>query len=254
MPAKFFTALPFDKRVAIQNSESNPFIQNILLQAIPSSCTYTKEEIDRISNPTPSEDVDINNCLNAMSSSKSKKRKWENFVYEYTHIDGVTYRTYIKRPWDHDAQYKGTVHNNLYINSCYYKAFENDIALKPSTQKEKSTIMANCTCSCGARVGVLLANVLTGNTKSCGCTKIVHSSSQNSSKKLLKIFYNYYYKKTLGKEWQVFDRFAQNIGTIPDGIKVSLRRFDTKKLYEPGNVFWLVDGKMQFIQKGQTLE
>lgn len=99
------------------------------------------------------------------------------------------------------------------------------VALKPTKEKRETNIIWECKCNCGNYIKVPSADLLSGNTTSCGCIK---SKGQNRIAQLLnennisfvteKTFENFYYDNSKGKPR--FDFFINNSYLIEfDGIQ-----------------------------------
>lgn len=125
----------------------------------------------------------------------------------------------------------------------------------PSGQKQP---LYTCKCDCGENTVVLARNLISGNTKSCGClamdtrTKhgvwgsIVYKAWDNMRSRC----YNTnipHYKNWWGRgitvcdEWKDnFQAFYDHVSTLPHFGEVgySLDRIDNDGNYEPGNVRW----------------
>lgn len=148
----------------------------------------------------------------------------------------------------------GQVHNRLTVISFSH---------------HKNVAYWKCKCSCGVEKVVSRPNLLTGNTKSCGCygkenirnhghTIARHSHTQNVALGLgtsktynswiamrqrcynkNNIGYSYYGGKgvIICDRWDVFENFLEDMGERPDG-KTLDRYPNPFGNYEPGNCRW----------------
>ena len=133
---------------------------------------------------------------------------------------------------------EGSVYNNLKIIGFY------DIKNKNSRW--------NCKCLlCGNNTIVSRPNIISGNTKDCGCKRIdkikkavtkhgkIHSGSYKSWVKMKQRMKKgskhslIYGKITMDERWNVFENFYKDMGDRPDGL--TLDRIDNSKGYYKDN-------------------
>lgn len=124
-----------------------------------------------------------------------------------------------------------------------------------------------CLCDCGEIKDVLSANLLAGNTVSCGCQKhtvhglwgkpeyrcwegmIYRCTSRNATG------YEYYGGRGIAvcDRWMCFDNFLADMGPRPSP-KHSLDRYpDNDGNYEPGNVRWATDPEQAWNRRKPVL-
>jgi hypothetical protein len=132
-----------------------------------------------------------------------------------------------------------------------------------------------CVCRCGKRFSVIGSALVSGNTKSCGCTKSTRISESktlhghNRSNKLRSSTYgswcamkqrcsnnknkrwkNYGASKvSVCKRWMKFENFLADMGERPEGK--TLGRFKDKGNYEPGNVRWCTSKEQGADRRGR---
>ena len=109
-----------------------------------------------------------------------------------------------------------------------------------------------CQCDCGKKVEVRGGNLISGNTRSCGCRRGkshgLSSSPEYQSWSCMKArclnrnnkSYEYYGGRgiTVCPQWiNSFEQFYLDVGSKPDPT-FSLDRIDSNGHYEPGNVRW----------------
>ena len=139
-----------------------------------------------------------------------------------------------------------------------------------------------CSCSCGEKVVIPAGNLITGNSKSCGCLQrelaavtakrvnTVHGHSRRGSKspeysswssmrnRCLNPnneAYEYYGGRgiTVCERWNSFANFLEDVGTRPAGK--SIDRINNDGNYEPNNVRWVTSSeqiKNQRHRRGGT--
>ena len=133
------------------------------------------------------------------------------------------------------------------------------------TNKNRNSLW-ECKCDCGKSVIVQKTNLISGNTKSCGCLNMERKTKHNKSKsRLFRVWegikqrclnpnsseYKNYGGRGIGicDEWLDFETFyewATNNGFIEDVSKGqnTIDRIDVNRNYEPGNCRF-VDMKVQ---------
>jgi hypothetical protein len=116
-----------------------------------------------------------------------------------------------------------------------------------------------CVCDCGNKVAVLICNLRSGRTKSCGCLKVemagqqrrTHGMSQTSEYKIWagikKRCYNMSYKEyhlyggrgiNMSPEWkESFEAFYKDMGPRPSSNH-SIERLDNSLGYNNQNCIW----------------
>jgi hypothetical protein len=107
----------------------------------------------------------------------------------------------------------------------------------------------HCKCDCGNEVTVEGHNLDSGNTKSCGCSRIKHGLTGTRVAGIWKMMMGRCYdEKTLGyhnyggrgitvcERWHDKEKFFADMGHPPSGLTLERRNGD--KNYEPDNCYW----------------
>ena len=132
------------------------------------------------------------------------------------------------------------------------------IALNPTKSDKNGHMIWECICDCGNTTYVRAKDLSNGNTKSCGCLKVVATATHGmcydrdyerwkSMKKRCNNPNNKDYKRYGGRginvcdEWMNdFSKYREYIHSLPDYGKdgYTIDRIDNSKGYEPGNLRW----------------
>lgn len=120
-----------------------------------------------------------------------------------------------------------------------------------------------CVCDCGNSVQVRTKNLVTGNTKSCGClqrertteAKTVHGGTHGDNERLFRIWCgmidrcrrekNKFFARYGGRgikvceEWLNFTEFQRWALSSGYTDEMTIDRIDVDKGYEPGNCQWM---------------
>lgn len=116
----------------------------------------------------------------------------------------------------------------------------------------------NCVCECGKLTVVVARNLISGNTKSCGClNRDVHTSHGLAGTNTHKAWQNMWQRTTNEKiagyaaykyrlppeSWRQFKNFLADMGECPEGL--TLDRKDNSKPYSKDNCHWISKAKQQ---------
>ena len=127
--------------------------------------------------------------------------------------------------------------------------------IQRAENQSKKTVWL-CKCDCGNIVKVVSANLISGNTKSCGCLKITKNTKHGDYKSKLyhihhsmfcrcynhkDMAYKWYGAKgiTVCEEWKEYSKFKE--WATHNGYKegLSIDRIDSDKNYCPENCRWV---------------
>lgn len=122
-------------------------------------------------------------------------------------------------------QKTGVVNGQLRAKNLKGQQFGRITAIEPTTERRGTNIIWKCICTCGNELKVPSADLISGNTSSCGCLKskgqekITYLLNQNNISFVTeKTFDNFYYDITNGSPR--FDFFVNNAYVIEfDGIQ-----------------------------------
>lgn len=122
--------------------------------------------------------------------------------------------------------------------------------------KRRGENLWECHCQCGNVATVTESNLLTGNSKSCGCARTENLIKRNTTHGMSKtptyrfwaeIIKRYHRGQiTIDKRWESFFNFFADMGEKPDGK--TLRKKKQEKPYSKDNCEW---GERQGKQKRQ---
>lgn len=113
--------------------------------------------------------------------------------------------------------------------------------------------IVQCKCACGADFWAYPPNLVSGNTKSCGCLKYTRSGLSNTPtwrswqgmmsrcyKENNKSYRDYGARGIMVYEpWHDYETFLAAVGEKPS-VNHSIERLNNNANYEPGNVVWAV--------------
>jgi hypothetical protein len=132
---------------------------------------------------------------------------------------------------------------------------------------------APCRCECGRSIQVLVSNLRSGNTRSCGCLRMrllrdgiakkhggwgtrAYSSWTSLMDRCLNPnnpAFARYGGRGIGVSyrWQRFENFLEDMGERPEGT--SIDRIDNDRGYEPGNCRWATPAEQRRNQRTTKL-
>lgn len=129
------------------------------------------------------------------------------------------------------------------------KQFNKLRALRCLGKNRHGQYMWRCECRCGNRSTVMAGDLVSGWTRSCGCSRVVHGMSatrtyyawrsmRNRCGSSSSRQYRNYGARGLSvcKRWRSFKMFLKDMGEAPRGK--SLERVDNSKGYRPSNCCW----------------
>lgn len=141
------------------------------------------------------------------------------------------------------------------------QCFERLTILREAPRNRHNQRCMVCRCVCENETTVVLASLVAGTSKSCGCLQRESASGRSPTNKRHGLTgslthriwnvmrarcqnpnhdaYRYYGGRgiTVCERWQSFDCFLADMGECPPGY--SIERSDNERGYEPGNCSWL---------------
>lgn len=124
----------------------------------------------------------------------------------------------------------------------------------------KKRRFVECVCVCGKKRKVILASLMSGHSKSCGCISLIYKNRVKASK--IRITFEAMHKRckdpkhkayrwygakgiSICKEWDLFENFYRDMeSTWKEGL--SLDRFPNQRgNYDPGNCRWATQEQQQ---------
>ena len=161
---------------------------------------------------------------------------------------------------------KATQHINKKYNLLTIKSFSHIKEYNCSGGKVKRAVMVNAVCDCGKEKIMMLDNIVSGASKSCGHVAVEKTIKRSTKHgfatrkgwtKEHKIWCGMmrrcYDKKCAAyskyggvgifvcERWHEFKNFIQDMGLIPDGKDSIDRHPNNRGIYEPGNCRWAND-------------
>lgn len=140
--------------------------------------------------------------------------------------------------------------------------FERLTIVREAPRNRHNQRCMTCRCTCGADTVVLLASLVAGTSRSCGCLQRESASGRSPTNKRHGLTgslthriwcamrarcqnpkhdaYAYYGGRGIAvcERWQSFDLFLEDMGECPPGH--SIERSNNDRGYEPGNCSWVL--------------